>query len=111
MGSDFNNWKYRATFHIDHTKVSADYGAFALPIRWTGSAGALPSAILQTGNAQAAKSDGGDLRFTDQYGNEVPFDIVEWTQAAAVAFQGRKTALFFPVPVQGAADFHYDPDG
>ena len=85
MGSDFNNWPYRATFHIDHTKVSADYGAFALPIRWMGSAGALPSAILQTGNAQAAKSDGGDLRFTDQYGNEIPFDIVEFTQAAAVA--------------------------
>ena len=85
MGSDFNNWPYRATFHIDHTKVSADYGAFTLPLRWTGSVGALPSAILQTGNAQAAKSDGGDLRFTDQYGNEVPFDIVEFTQAAAVA--------------------------
>jgi len=85
MASDFNNWKYRATFHVDHTKVSADYGAFSLIMRWTGAVGALPSAMLQTGNAQAAKSDGGDLRFTDQYGNEVPFDIVDWTQAAAIA--------------------------
>ena len=85
MATDFNAWKYRATFHIDHTKVTADYAAFSLVMRWNGSIGSLPSAMLQTGNAQAAKSDGGDIRFTDANGNEVPFDIVEWTQAAAVA--------------------------
>lgn len=85
MASDFNNWKYRATLHIDHTKVSTDYEAFAFVLRWTGAVGTLPSGMLQTGNAQAAKSDGGDLRFTDVNGNEIPFDVVEWTQAAAAA--------------------------
>jgi len=82
---DTNAWKYRATFHIDHTKIVSDYGAFAPVLRWTGSTGGIPSAMLQIGNAQAAKSDGGDIRFTDANGNECPFDIVEFTQAAAIA--------------------------
>lgn len=96
MASDFNSWKFRAALHVDHTKVSADYGAFSAVLRWTGAAGSLPSAMLQTGNAQAAKSAGADLRFTDANGNELPFDIVEFTQAAAVADARAEIWVQFP---------------
>jgi len=80
-------WKFRSTLKVDHTKVTANQTDFPVAVVWNGAAGGIPSAPLITGGAKAAKSDGSDIRFTtDIQGlNEVPFEIVQWTQNAVAA--------------------------
>lgn len=76
-------WKYRAKLHVDHTRVTADYTAFALPLVWNGSSGNLPSFLLDADGEKPALNGGADLRFTsDANGqNELPFDVVSFVTA------------------------------
>lgn len=82
-------WKWKVKLTVDHTKVSSDQTDFPVPLCWSGAAGSsnIPSDPLITGGAKAAKSDGSDVRFTTDVNgqNEIPFEIVQWTQNAAAA--------------------------
>jgi hypothetical protein len=82
-------WKWKVKLTIDYTKVSSDQVNFPVPLVWSGAAGSsnIPSDALITGGAKAAKSDGGDIRFSSDVNgqNELAFEIVQWTQNAAAA--------------------------
>ena len=86
---DLKEWKYKCSLTIDYTKVGTSLSDFPVLLVHTGNASTsnLPDNLMITGNAQSSKSDGSDIRFTSdaEGNNEVPFEIVYFTQNATLS--------------------------
>ena len=83
-------WSRRCLLTIDKTYVSAsnqtDFPVL-VSYRASGSATNLPDEMIQTGHANAAQADGGDIRFTSDTAGSItlPCEISCWSQNATVA--------------------------
>ena len=100
-----NNWGRCCALTVDHTKVSGMVTNFPVCLVWTGSSSTsnLPAEMITTGNANAAKSDGGDIRFTsDSAGTtELPLEIAAFSQNSSSA--AARAELWVKVPSISAA--------
>jgi len=80
-------WRFYASFTVDHTKVSADQTDFPVPLVWSGNTATsnMPSDPLIYGTQRAAKLTGADIRFTsDSFGvTELPFELVQFSQTTS----------------------------
>jgi len=88
---------------VQHGQVAADQTGFPVLITAACFATNCPE-ILTTGNAHAAQSDGGDLRFsTDSAGaSQIPCEVVVWSQNAT--FASAKAEIHVPRNILTGSD-------
>ncbi len=96
-------WLSRSALVVQHTQVPADQTAFPVLITEACFATNCPE-ILTTGDAHAAQSDGGDLRFsTDSAGaSQIACEVVKWVQNAT--FASAKAEIWVPRNILTASD-------
>jgi hypothetical protein len=83
-------WSGRCPITVQHAQVAGDQADFPVLVSYRVTANNemnLPDEMMQTGNPNAAQSDGGDIRFTlDQAGTQpLHYEIVKFTQNAVLA--------------------------
>jgi hypothetical protein len=93
-------WQRRCALVVQHGQVPANQTAFPVLI----TEACLPSEMLTTGDANAAQSDGGDIRFSSDLNGttQLACEIVTWTQNASPA--SAKAEIWVPVDVLTASD-------
>lgn len=81
-------WGRQCAITIDHTKVPSSQSSFPVLLGYNavGSETNLPQEMLVTSGANAARSDGGDIRFSSDSAGSSPLhaEVVLWTQDASV---------------------------
>jgi hypothetical protein len=80
FGAFPTGWLRQAKLTVQHAQVPADQTAFPVLV----TAATLPNEMVTAGGANAAQSDGGDIRFSsDAAGSsQLACEIVIWTQNA-----------------------------
>ncbi len=96
-------WLCQSALVVQHSQVTANQTAFPVLITEASFATNCPE-ILTTGNAHAAQSDGGDLRFsTDSAGaSQIACEVVTWSQNAT--FASAKAEIHVPRDILTGAD-------
>ena len=80
-------WGRQCALTIAHTQVTASQSSFPVLISYNvtpDNANNLPTEMLVTGGTNAARSDGGDIRFSSDSAGNNPLhaEVVVWTQDA-----------------------------
>jgi len=103
-----SGWSRKCPLVIDHTKVSAAVAAPAhFPVlvsyRTVGTATNLPDECMLTAGTYAAKSDGGDIRFTSDSAGTVPLHSEVVTFALADPVTNASAEIWVNVPALSAS--------
>jgi hypothetical protein len=100
FGAFPTGWLRQAKLTVQHAQVPADQTAFPVLV----TAATLPNEMVTAGGANAAQSDGGDIRFSsDAAGSsQLACEIVIWTQDANPALATAE--IWVPVSILTASD-------